>query len=70
MLAYDFQKYCGQDFEIIGMDKEEMDITEIKNIEIRIREVKPDIILNMAAYTNVDEAEDTGKLANFQVNAL
>lgn len=35
-----------------------------------IREIRPDIILNCAAYTNVDEAEGSGKKANFDINAL
>ena len=70
MLAHDFLKYCNNDFEIIGMDKEQMDITSLEQVHNVIQQVQPDIILNCAAYTNVDEAENTDKLINFQVNAL
>ena len=70
MLAYDFQKYCGADFEIIGMDRNKLDIISLEQVRNVIAQIKPNIILNCAAYTDVDEAEDTGKLINFQVNAL
>lgn len=70
MLAYDFQKYCSDNFEIIWFDKNILDITDIENIEKIISKIKPDIILNCAAYTNVDNAEDEWKLLNFQINTL
>jgi dTDP-4-dehydrorhamnose reductase len=70
MLAYDFQKYCGQDFEIVGFDNEGLDITSFEQVRKIVAEVKPDVVLNCAAYTKVDDAEDVGKLLNFQVNAL
>ena len=70
MLAYDFQKYCRENFEIIGHDKNTLDITSWEQVHNIITQTQPDVILNCAAYTNVDEAEDTGNLPNFQVNAL
>jgi dTDP-4-dehydrorhamnose reductase len=39
-------------------------------VESRVREIRPQAIFNCAAYTNVDEAEDAGRKANFDVNAL
>lgn len=70
MLAYDFIRTQWAKFEIIGLDKDDLDITKIGEIEAKVCEIQPDIILNCAAYTNVDEAEDTGKKANFDINAL
>ncbi|GHW02784.1 NAD(P)-dependent oxidoreductase [candidate division SR1 bacterium] len=70
MLAYDFQKFCGQDFEIVGMDVDQLDITSLEAVKNVLIEVKPDVVLNLAAYTNVDEAEDSGRLLNYQVNTL
>jgi dTDP-4-dehydrorhamnose reductase len=52
------------------LDKRELDITSLEQVRKIIMETQPDIILNCAAYTNVDEAEESGKLLNFQVNAL
>jgi dTDP-4-dehydrorhamnose reductase len=70
MLASDFQKYCSKIFEIIPFDKQKLDITNISNIEKIISDIKPDIILNCAAYTQVDNAEDVGKLLNYEINTL
>jgi dTDP-4-dehydrorhamnose reductase len=70
MLATDFQTYNAKHFEIIGVDRNEMDITKREETRHKIQEIQPDIILNCAAYTNVDEAEESGKIMNVQVNAL
>lgn len=70
MLASDFIKYCRNDFEIIWFDREYLDITNIENIKKTISEIKPDIVLNCAAYTAVDDAEDIWKLKNFEINTL
>lgn len=70
MLAFDFKKYFWSHFEIFSFGKDELDITKIEEIEKLILEIKPDIILNFAAYTKVDLAEDEGKKENFEVNVL
>jgi len=70
MLASDFIKYCNDDFEIIWYDRESLDITNIENIKKTISEIKPDIVLNCAAYTNVDDAEDIWKKPNFDINTI
>jgi len=35
-----------------------MDITKSSEIEKKIFVIQPDLVLNLAAYTNVDDAED------------
>ncbi len=70
MLANDFRKFCSQNFEIIPFNKQELDITNISNIEKIVSEIKPDVILNCAAYTQVDNAEDEWKLLNYNINTL
>ncbi|MDD3144504.1 MAG: dTDP-4-dehydrorhamnose reductase [Candidatus Gracilibacteria bacterium] len=70
MLATDFVKYCGNDFKIHAFDKHNLDITNIEEIEKIISEIKPDIVLNCAAYTAVDDAEDIGKLKNYEINTI
>lgn len=70
MLAHDFKKYNSDKFEIFWYDKENLDITNLDNIEKVVSEIKPDIILNCAAYTQVDNAEDIWNLLNYQINTL
>jgi dTDP-4-dehydrorhamnose reductase len=70
MLAYDFIRTQCEKFEIVSLDKDNLDITKPREIEKIILEIRPDIILNCAAYTNVDESEDVGMKANFDINTL
>lgn len=70
MLAHDFIKENNTKFEIIWFDKDELDITNLKSIKEKIEKIKPNIILNFAAYTQVDDAEDMWKKLNFDINAL
>ena len=50
-------------------DKNELDITKIEAIEAFVLKNNIQIIINCAAYTNVDKAEDEFKLAN-EINYL
>lgn len=70
MLASDFIKYCSNNFEIFAFDKQKLDITNITSIEKIINEIKPEIILNCAAYTSVDDAEDIWKKLNYDINTI
>ena len=70
MLAYDFIRTQKDSFHIFALRKTELDITEIGAVERKVQELRPDIILNCAAYTNVEEAADIGKKENFDINAL
>ncbi len=70
MLAYDFQKFLHDEFEIIWYDKTTLDITNINSIESIILKIKPDIVLNCSAYTKVDDAEDIWKVFNYEINTL
>lgn len=58
-----------KDAEVIGIDIEELDITNISDTTKYINEIKPDIIINPAAYTNVDACE-ANQDAAFKVNAI
>ncbi len=70
MLASDFIRLYGNNYDLILTDYKELDITDVNAIEKSIIESKPDMILNFAAYTNVDDAEDVGMKMNFDVNTL
>ena len=54
---------------LITVDKEQLDLSKPNSIEPLILDIKPDIIINPAAYTAVDKAEEEPDLA-MTVNAL
>lgn len=47
-----------RDISLIATDKNELDITRISNIEEYISKYNPGLVINAAAYTAVDKAED------------
>lgn len=49
--------------DIIALDIEDMDLTCSKEIREKVRYIYPDIIVNAAAYTAVDKAEEEQELA-------
>lgn len=54
--------------ELFAFTKSELDITNLEQVSKVMYEIKPDVIINAAAYTNVDGAEIDKDLA-FNVNA-
>ena len=68
MLGSDLLTQMSLHHEVIGMDKEEIDITSADDCAKAVEETKPQIIINAAAYTNVDSCE-TEKEKCFAVNA-
>jgi dTDP-4-dehydrorhamnose reductase len=54
--------------EVLPVDLEELDITDAADVETMVRQYNPDIILNCAAYTSVDDCE-TKKSLSWSVNA-
>ena len=56
------------DQEIFAWDREDLDICDENAVKIKISELNPKIIINAAAYTNVDGAEKN-KSDAFRVNA-
>jgi len=54
---------------LITVDKEQLDLSKPNSIEPVILDIKPDIIINPAAYTAVDKAEKEPDLA-MTVNAI
>ena len=56
-LASSFSSLFFENYKIYSYNKQDLDITNIKNVENVINEVKPDIILNCAAMTDVDLCE-------------
>jgi dTDP-4-dehydrorhamnose reductase len=54
---------------VIGISRQEMDLTQLDRIRQVIQEIKPNFIINAAAYTAVDQAEKEPELAKL-INAI
>ena len=70
MLAYDFIRSQSDIFDIVAVDRDICDITSFESIIQCISLHEPDIVLNCAAYTAVDDAEDIGMKMCYEVNTL
>jgi len=70
MLASDFEKLFSNKYELILANHKVLDITDITILEEYLEKIKPEVILNFAAYTAVDDAEDIWAKKNYDVNAL
>ena len=55
------------DHELIGLTRQDCDLTNLDQIRQVIDNHQPELIINPAAYTKVDQAEDEPELA-FQIN--
>jgi dTDP-4-dehydrorhamnose reductase len=55
------------DHELVGLTRQDCDLTNSDQIKQVIDHHQPDLIINPAAYTKVDQAEDESALA-FQIN--
>lgn len=65
MLGHDLiAVFNAADYETTGADKPEIDITDKAGIQNYIKSVRPDVVINAAAYTAVDDCEKNVELAN------
>ncbi len=55
--------------ELVCTDVEELDITNLEAVRLYTKKVKPDYIINCAAYTAVDKAEEQEELI-YKINAI
>ena len=51
-------------FDWIFKDKNNLDISDLLNLESKLNIISPDIIINCAAYTNVEKAEFNREISN------
>ena len=49
---------------IVGFDRDELDITSPESIAEALKKHQPDVVINAAAYTAVDRAEEESELAH------
>ncbi len=64
ILGQELVRVFGDGNEVIGWDRDEIDITEKAECRLQIANLKPDLVINAAAYTNVDGAESEPEVAN------
>ena len=62
-VGQELQKTLVSIGEIVSVNRQDLDLTKPELIRSAIAELKPDIIVNAAAYTAVDKAENEPKLA-------
>lgn len=55
--------------QVVAFDRRELDLSNIDALRAKVREVKPDVIVNSAAYTAVDLAENEADLA-MKINGI
>ena len=58
----------GDEFEVVGLGHRELDVTDRDAVRRTLDAVRPDVVVNLAAYTAVDRAESDPE-ACFAVNA-
>jgi len=67
-LGYSLAKTLPQGIELQLLDRSALDLSQLDTLSERLATFKPDAVINAAAYTAVDRAEDEAELA-FKVNA-
>lgn len=67
MLGSDMLKVWASDYEVLGVDLADYDLTDRDEVRKRISDYQPDLIIHCAAYTNVDGAESNKDTA-YKVN--
>jgi dTDP-4-dehydrorhamnose reductase len=62
------QQLSGTPNEVLAIDREQLDITEREAVFQVVKEFRPDVIINAAAYTAVDKAESDVVLS-YRINS-
>ena len=67
-LGWELQRTLATLGEVISFDFPEIDLSKPESLREMMRQISPQIIINAAAYTNVDKAESESELA-WKINA-
>ncbi|HKG53201.1 MAG TPA: sugar nucleotide-binding protein, partial [Anaerolineales bacterium] len=68
-LGWEFQRMLPILGEVISFDREELDLCDLDAVQKILSELKPNLIINASAYTDVDRAEKETDLV-MKINAL
>ncbi|MCU1760422.1 dTDP-4-dehydrorhamnose reductase [Pseudomonas sp. 14P_8.1_Bac3] len=67
-VSRELQQRLNVSNEVVVPGRDQLDLTQPEHIRQRVRQVRPDLIINAAAYTAVDQAESEPDVA-FAINA-
>ncbi len=56
-LGWEFQRSLPVLGDVVALDRENLDLCDLNAVQETLRELKPDLIINASAYTDVDRAE-------------
>lgn len=68
-LAWELERLAPDDVDVVCFSRSALDISNEKNVSVVIENEQPDLVINAAAYTAVDRAEQEAELAH-KVNEL
>jgi dTDP-4-dehydrorhamnose reductase len=68
-VGWELLRTCAPLGEVVALDYPDVDLSDYAGLRKLVAEVKPNIILNAAAYTNVDKAESEPEKAR-AINAI
>jgi len=68
-VGWELLRTCAPLGEVVALDYPDVDLSDYAGLRKLVNAVKPNIILNAAAYTNVDKAESEPEIAR-AINAL
>src|SRR4029079_13930187 len=63
MLGSDLMEELGVSHDVVGLDLPEIDLTGADAVSAAVGATRPDVIINSAAYTRVDDCETHRDLA-------
>ncbi|WP_028357570.1 dTDP-4-dehydrorhamnose reductase [Brackiella oedipodis] len=67
-VGQEFSRLTATDAELIALSRQELDITQAAHVQEVVQSLRPNFIINAAAYTAVDKAESEPELA-YAINA-
>jgi len=62
-IGYELERSLQGLGQIVALGREQMDLADLEQVRAVIRRIRPDVIINAAAYTKVDQAESEPELA-------
>lgn len=69
MLGQALQKQLSEKYEVIALSREKLDITNFGAVNEYLTAYRPEVVINAAAFTNVDGCESDQEMA-FLINAV
>lgn len=68
-LGFDLRRSLAPIAHVVATDRSTCDLADVDSIRCAVRDIRPDVILNAAAYTAVDRAETEPQVA-FAINGV